>query len=119
MKHLTTLAAADDALVEIVKCARVVKLLKEGGSVVGVEYEAAGSGSVARGTVSLPLGAGASDWLRRPRGPHRGDEVPRGVGGLLLDACGQRFVDEVARRNAVTTVMHAAEAEGKGPCASS
>ncbi|KAJ7099825.1 Flavocytochrome c [Mycena epipterygia] len=173
MKRLTALAAADDARVEIVKSARVVKLLEEGGSVVGVEYEAAGSVTVARGNVILATGGYAADFapggllaqhrpdllalattnadhatgdgarlaaaLAHPAGLCDLDQVQvhptgfvdpanptaktkflaaealRGVGGLLLNASGQRFVNEVERRDVVTAAMHAAEQGGKGP----
>ncbi|KAJ6542530.1 Flavocytochrome c [Mycena vulgaris] len=39
-------------------------------------------------------------------------EALRGAGGLLIDARGARFVDEVGRRDAVTAAMQAAEVHG-------
>ncbi|KAJ7242180.1 Flavocytochrome c [Mycena haematopus] len=61
MKKLTALSAEPNARVEIVKSARVVRLLEEGGTVVGVEYEAAGSVVSARGNVVLATGGYAAD----------------------------------------------------------
>ncbi|KAJ7189999.1 Flavocytochrome c [Mycena pura] len=42
-------------------------------------------------------------------------EALRGAGGLLLDAAGARFVQEVDRRDVVTAAMQAVEAAGRGP----
>jgi aspartate oxidase len=56
MKKLTALASEPEARVEIVKSARVVRLLEEGGSVVGVEYEVGDSVVSARGKVILATG---------------------------------------------------------------
>ncbi|KAJ7348411.1 Flavocytochrome c [Mycena albidolilacea] len=61
MKKLTALASEPEARVEIVKSARVVRLLEEGGSVVGVEYEASDSVVSARGNVILATGGYAAD----------------------------------------------------------
>ncbi|KAJ7110955.1 hypothetical protein C8R44DRAFT_856750 [Mycena epipterygia] len=82
MKRLTALAAADDARVEIVKSARIVKLLEEGGSVVGVEYDSAGSSPSRTGTSSSPLAArqrtshpGACSRSTAPTCEHRPRQV--------------------------------------------
>jgi hypothetical protein len=56
MKKLTALAGEADARVEIVKSARVVRLLEEGGTVVGVEYESSVGVVSARGNVVLATG---------------------------------------------------------------
>lgn len=56
MKKLTTLASEPESHVEIIKSARVLKLLEEGGAVVGVEYEAGGSIVAAHGNVILATG---------------------------------------------------------------
>ncbi|KAJ7749799.1 Flavocytochrome c, partial [Mycena maculata] len=172
MKKLTAAAAAG-AGVEIVKSARVVKLLEEDGTVVGVEYESGGENTTARGTVILATGGYAADFsptgllaqhrpdllalsttngdhatgdgarlasaLAHPAGlcdldqvqvhptgfVHPSDpgaktkflaaEALRGVGGLLLDASGTRFVNEVDRRDAATAAMQAVETAGRGP----
>lgn len=39
-----------------------------------------------------------------------GPEALRGHGGILVDADGRRFVDELARRDEVTAAMQAARA---------
>jgi hypothetical protein len=56
MKKLTALAGEADARVEIVKSARVVRLLEEGGTVVGVEYESSAGVVSVRGNVVLATG---------------------------------------------------------------
>lgn len=56
MKKLTALAASSDGpSIEIIKSARVVRLLHESGRVVGVEYEA-GETVTAHGSVILATG---------------------------------------------------------------
>ncbi|KAF5339270.1 hypothetical protein D9758_013333 [Tetrapyrgos nigripes] len=42
-------------------------------------------------------------------------EALRGVGGLLIDRAGKRFVNELDRRDAVTTAMQQCIDDGKGP----
>ncbi|KAF8186057.1 FAD binding domain-containing protein [Mycena galopus ATCC 62051] len=61
MKKLTALAAEPDARVEIVKNARVIQLLQDGGGVVGVEYEGAEGLVSAHGNVVLATGGYAAD----------------------------------------------------------
>ncbi|KAJ7036952.1 Flavocytochrome c [Mycena alexandri] len=62
MKKLTALAEAENPRVEIIKSARVVRLLEDGGAVVGVEYELlAGDIVSARGDVILATGGYAAD----------------------------------------------------------
>ncbi|KAJ7848406.1 Flavocytochrome c, partial [Mycena leptocephala] len=61
MKKLTALASEADARVEIVKSARVARLLQEGGTVVGVEYESSAGVISARGNVVLATGGYAAD----------------------------------------------------------
>lgn len=56
MKKLVSIAAGENAPAEIIKNARVTKLLEESGRVVGVEYET-GSGKVEeRGNVIIATG---------------------------------------------------------------
>ncbi|KAJ7269917.1 Flavocytochrome c [Mycena rebaudengoi] len=168
MKKLTALAASSDGpSIEIIKSARVVRLLHESGRVVGVEYEA-GETVTAHGSVILATGGYAADFsstgllaqhrpdlltlsttngdhatgdgarlatgLARPAGVCDLDQVQvhptgfvdpanpdaktkflaaealRGVGALLLDAHGHRFVNEVARRDVVVAKMQEAAA---------
>ncbi|KAJ7096998.1 Flavocytochrome c [Mycena crocata] len=173
MKKLTTLATGEGAPVQILKSARVVRLLEEGGAVVGVEYEADGKLAVEHGNVILATGGYAADFspsgllaqhrpellpLSTTNGDHAtGDgarlastlphpaglcdldqvqvhptgfvdpanpsaktkflaaEALRGVGGLLLDSSGARFVNEVERRDVVTAAMQEIEGAGRGP----
>ncbi|KAJ6530182.1 Flavocytochrome c [Mycena capillaripes] len=61
MKNLTALAAEADARVEIVRSARVVRLLEVDGVVVGVEYESDGNTVSAHGNVILATGGYAAD----------------------------------------------------------
>jgi succinate dehydrogenase/fumarate reductase flavoprotein subunit len=56
MKKLTALASEAEPRVEIVKSARVVRLLEEGGTVVGVEYESSAGVVSVRGNVVLATG---------------------------------------------------------------
>ncbi|KAJ7617277.1 Flavocytochrome c [Roridomyces roridus] len=193
MKKLTALAETDGARVEVIKGARVVKLLEEEGAVVGVEYETGASTQTARGNVILATGCASFSLctvslkqkpavatqqtfsatgllathrpdllsLSTTNGDHAtGDgvrlatsltslapaalcdldqvqvhptgfvdpanpaaktkflaaEALRGVGGLLIDGKGVRFVDEVQRRDVVTKAMQKVEGgEGRGP----
>ncbi|KAJ7088366.1 Flavocytochrome c [Mycena belliarum] len=178
---------AEGARAQIVKSARVLRLLEEADGVVGVEYETAGTLHEARGHVVLATGfvalpysgialtettcsgysadatpgsllathrpdllalpttngahatgdgvrlataltapAGMCDLdqvqvhptgLLDPAKPEAkttflGAEALRGAGGLLLDARGARFVDEVGRRDAVTAAVQAAALRG-------
>jgi succinate dehydrogenase/fumarate reductase flavoprotein subunit len=147
--------------VKIHKKARVTKLVKENGNVIGVEYEMKGQATQAYGPVILATGGYAADFTsdsllkkHRPEyyelpttnGDHcTGDghkmamsvganaidmakvqvhptglvdpkepdakvkflaaEALRGVGGLLLDNTGSRFVDELQHRDFVTGKM--------------
>ncbi|KAJ7486331.1 Flavocytochrome c [Mycena galericulata] len=174
MKRLVAIATEDPGRVEIVKNARVVGLLEEGGAVVGVDYEVDGQTVTANGDgVILATGGYASDFsptgliatyrpdllsLSTTNGDHAtGDgvrlasslassssagfhpllvdptevqvhptgfvdpanptaktkflaaEALRGAGGLMLDARGRRFVDEVGRRDAVAAAVGLAE----------
>ncbi|KAJ7647556.1 fumarate reductase, partial [Roridomyces roridus] len=158
MERLEDLAVSDPERVKIVKKARVTKLIKEDGAVVGVEYSHQGKTTSAYGPVILATGGYAADFTEdsllkkyRPElwelpttnGDHcTGDgqkiamaigaqgidlekvqvhptglvdpnepeakvkflaaEALRGVGGLLLDKTGARFVDELQHRDYVT-----------------
>ncbi|KAL1756718.1 FAD binding domain-containing protein [Schizophyllum commune] len=151
---------------QIVKDAKVVALLKDGGSVTGVEYEVGGEKRTEQGNVVIATGGYAADFapggflaqhradltaLPTTNGDHAtGDghrlaaslggalcdmdqvqvhptgfvdpkdpgaktkflaaEALRGVGGLLIDKNGARFVNELDRRDAVTAAMQKAEA---------
>lgn len=158
MERLEDLAVSAPERVQIKKKARVAKLIKDGETVVGVEYEHDGQMQTAYGPVILATGGYAADFTEssllkkyRPElwdlpttnGDHcTGDgqklamavgangidlekvqvhptglvdpnepdakvkflaaEALRGVGGLLLDNEGQRFVDELQTRDYVT-----------------
>ncbi|KAL1747081.1 FAD binding domain-containing protein [Schizophyllum fasciatum] len=161
MERLEDLSVSNPERVKIIKKARVSKLIKEGESVVGVEYVHNGSTEKAYGPVILATGGYAADFTEtsllkkfRPEyynlpttngdhctgdghklamqvGAHGIDlekvqvhptglvdpkdpeakvkflaaEALRGVGGLLLDKEGQRFVDELQHRDFVTGKM--------------
>ncbi|KAI5118567.1 hypothetical protein M0805_005858 [Coniferiporia weirii] len=158
MERLEDLAQSIPDRVQIKKKARVTRLLKEGGRVVGVEYEIDGKAETAHGPVILATGGYAADFtsdsllkkyrpelwdLPTTNGEHcTGDgqklamavgasgidlekvqvhptglvdpnepeakvkflaaEALRGVGGLLIDNEGKRFVDELQTRDFVT-----------------
>ena len=158
MERLEDLSVSNPERVKIIKKARVAKLIKEGDSVVGVEYVHNGKTESAYGPVILATGGYAADFTEssllkkyRPEyynlpttngdhctgdghklamqvGAHGIDlekvqvhptglvdpkdpeakvkflaaEALRGVGGLLLDKEGQRFVDELQHRDFVT-----------------
>ncbi|TDL22789.1 fumarate reductase [Rickenella mellea] len=158
MERLEDLAVSTPDRVQILKKARVTKLIKEGDAVVGVEYTHNGGTHSAYGPVILATGGYAADFTEdsllkkyRPElwdlpttnGDHcTGDglklavaigasgidlekvqvhptglvdpndpqakvkflaaEALRGVGGLLLDNEGKRFVDELQHRDYVT-----------------
>ncbi|KAH8108612.1 fumarate reductase [Phellopilus nigrolimitatus] len=158
MERLEDLAQSDPARVQIKKKAKVVRLLKDGVRVTGVEYEVDGARHEALGPVILATGGYAADFtadsllkkyrpelwdLPTTNGEHcTGDgqklamgvgasgidlekvqvhptglvdpnepdakvkflaaEALRGVGGLLLDNEGKRFVDELQTRDFVT-----------------
>lgn len=159
MERLEDLAVSDPARVQILKKARVTKLLKDdAGAVIGVEYTHKGAAHSAYGPVILATGGYAADFssdsllkkyrpelwdLPTTNGDHcTGDghkiaiaagassidmekvqvhptglvdpkepdakvkflaaEALRGVGGLLLDNEGKRFVDELQHRDFVT-----------------
>ncbi|KAJ7679675.1 FAD binding domain-containing protein [Mycena rosella] len=95
MKRLT----ADTARAEIVKSARVVRLLEDAGSVVGVEYEAGGALVEARGTVVLATGGYAADF--RPGGllaQHRPELLPLSTtNGEHATGDGARLATALAR----------------------
>ncbi|KAJ7502855.1 FAD binding domain-containing protein [Mycena galericulata] len=161
MERLEDLAVSDPERVKIVKKARVTKLIKEDGTVTGVEYLHNGKTVTVHGPVILATGGYAADFTEdsllkkyRPElwdlpttnGDHcTGDgqklamaigghgidlekvqvhptglvdpkepeakvkflaaEALRGVGGLLLDNTGSRFVDELQHRDFVTGKM--------------
>lgn len=158
LERLEDLAESIPDRVTIHKKARVTKLIKEGDTVTGVEYEHNGQTKKAFGPVILATGGYAADFTEnsllkkyRPElwdlpttnGDHcTGDgqkiamdagargidlekvqvhptglvdpkepeakvkflaaEALRGVGGLLIDAEGQRFADELGHRDYVT-----------------
>jgi succinate dehydrogenase/fumarate reductase flavoprotein subunit len=159
MERLEDLAVSNPERVQILKKARVSKILKdESGAVTGVEYIRNGKTETAYGAVVLATGGYAADFTEdsllkahRPEywnlpttnGEHcTGDgqklamsigasaidlekvqvhptglvdpnepdakvkflaaEALRGVGGLLLDNTGKRFVDELQHRDYVT-----------------
>jgi succinate dehydrogenase/fumarate reductase flavoprotein subunit len=158
MERLEDLAVSNPERVIIRKKARVTKLVKDGGAVVGVEYTIGGKTETAYGPVILATGGYAADFTEdsllkkyRPEfwelpttnGDHcTGDghkiaisvgasaidmekvqvhptglvdpnepgakvkflaaEALRGVGGLLLNSEGKRFVDELQHRDYVT-----------------
>ncbi|KIM45071.1 hypothetical protein M413DRAFT_66523 [Hebeloma cylindrosporum] len=159
MERLEDLAVSNPERVQILKKARVSKILKdESGAVTGVEYVRNGKTETAYGAVVLATGGYAADFTEdsllkahRPEywdlpttnGEHcTGDgqklamnigasaidlekvqvhptglvdpnepdakvkflaaEALRGVGGLLLDNTGKRFVDELQHRDYVT-----------------
>jgi succinate dehydrogenase/fumarate reductase flavoprotein subunit len=158
MERLEDLAVSNPERVIIKKKARVTKLVKDGTTVVGVEYTAGGKTETAYGPVILATGGYAADFtedslLRKYRpeywelpttnGDHcTGDghkiaisvgasaidmekvqvhptglvdpnepgakvkflaaEALRGVGGLLFNSEGKRFVDELQHRDFVT-----------------
>ncbi|KIJ50708.1 hypothetical protein M422DRAFT_27268 [Sphaerobolus stellatus SS14] len=161
LERLEDLAVSIPDRVKIHKKATVTKLIKENGTVVGVEYAHDGQTKKALGPVILATGGYAADFTEtsllkkyRPElwdlpttnGDHcTGDghkmamdvgakgidlekvqvhptglvdpkepeakvkflaaEALRGVGGLLLDAEGQRFADELGHRDYVTGRM--------------
>jgi succinate dehydrogenase/fumarate reductase flavoprotein subunit len=161
MERLEDLAQSIPDRVKIIKKARVTKLIRDSGAVVGVEYESKGKTEKAFGPVVLATGGYAADFTsdsllkkHRPEyyelpttnGDHcTGDghklamsvganavdlekvqvhptglvdpnepdakvkflaaEALRGVGGLLLDNTGKRFVDELQHRDYVTGKM--------------
>jgi len=158
METLEDLAISNPERVIIKKKARVTKLIKDGGAVLGVEYTLGGKTETAHGPVILATGGYAADFTEdsllkkyRPEywelpttnGDHcTGDghkvaisigassidmekvqvhptglvdpnepgakvkflaaEALRGVGGLLLNSEGKRFVDELQHRDYVT-----------------
>ena len=158
MERLEDLAVSNPERVVIKKKARVTKLIKDGGAVVGVEYTLGGKTETVYGPVILATGGYAADFTEdsllkkyRPEfwelpttnGDHcTGDghkiaisvgasaidmekvqvhptglvdpnepgakvkflaaEALRGVGGLLLNSEGKRFVDELQHRDYVT-----------------
>ena len=158
MERLEDLAISNPERVIIKKKARVIKLIKDGPTVVGVEYTLGGKAETAYGPVILATGGYAADFTEnsllkkyRPEfldlpttnGDHcTGDghkiaissgasaidmekvqvhptglvdpnepeakvkflaaEALRGVGGLLLNSDGKRFVDELQHRDYVT-----------------
>jgi len=158
MERLEDLAQSTPERVQIKKKARVTKLVKDGESVIGCEYEFEGQIHTAYGPVILATGGYAADFtadsllkkyrpelwdLPTTNGDHcTGDgqklamaigahgidlekvqvhptglvdpnepeakvkflaaEALRGVGGLLLDNEGNRFVDELQHRDFVT-----------------
>ncbi|KAF9457816.1 Flavocytochrome c [Collybia nuda] len=172
MKKLAA-AAAENASVEIVKNARVMRLLEDAGRVIGVEYETVDGKVEEHGDVIIATGGYAADFsaggllathrpdllpLSTTNGDHAtGDghrlvsslsrpaalcdldqvqvhptgfvdpanvdaktkflaaEALRGVGGLIIDREGNRFVNEVDRRDVVTERMEAIIREGRGP----
>ncbi|RPD73162.1 Flavocytochrome c [Lentinus tigrinus ALCF2SS1-7] len=155
----------------ILKGAKVVKLLREGGRVTGVEYEVGGEKKTEEGSVVIATGGYAADYAEggylsqfRPEllavpttnGDHAtGDghrlavsiggalcdmdqvqvhptgfvdpkdpsaktkflaaEALRGVGGILIDKDGVRFVDELERRDTVTEKMREVAKAGRAP----
>ncbi|KIY43297.1 Flavocytochrome c [Fistulina hepatica ATCC 64428] len=161
MERLEDLSVSIPERVKILKKARVTKLIRENGAVIGVEYVHSGKTETAYGPVILATGGYAADFTEnsllkkyRPEyydlpttnGDHcTGDgqklameigghgidlekvqvhptglvdpkdpdakvkflaaEALRGVGGLLLDNQGQRFVDELQHRDYVTGKM--------------
>lgn len=162
MEKFETLCQTEAHRAKLITKACVTKLLKEGDSVVGVEYEKDGQKHVAHGPVVIATGGYAADFdtpdslLKKYRpdvlhlpttngdhstgdgiklslaiGGHAVDlekvqvhptglvdpaepdsklkylaaEALRGVGGLLLDKEGQRFCDELGRRDYVTGEM--------------
>ena len=158
MERLEDLAVSNPERVIIKKKARVTKLVKDGTTVVGVEYTVGGKTEIAYGPVILATGGYAADFTEdsllkkyRPEywelpttnGDHcTGDghkiaisvgasaidmekvqvhptglvdpnepgakvkflaaEALRGVGGLLFNSEGKRFVDELQHRDFVT-----------------
>lgn len=162
MEALEELAEKDPNRVQIIKKARVTKLLKDGsGAVTGVEYEFDGQTYTENGPVilatggyaadfsadgllakhrpdllklpttngdhctgdgqkmALAIGGAGIDWEKvqvHPTGlvdPNEPDakvkflaaEALRGVGGILLNREGDRFVDELGHRDYVTGKM--------------
>ncbi|POW02007.1 hypothetical protein PSTT_12109 [Puccinia striiformis] len=161
MEALEDLADSDPDRVQIIKKAKVTKLLKENGAVIGVEYEFEGKTYTENGPVilatggyaadfsadgllakhrpdllklpttngdhctgdgqkmALAIGSAGIDWEKvqvHPTGlvdPNEPDakvkflaaEALRGVGGILLDREGNRFVDELGHRDYVTGKM--------------
>lgn len=161
MEALEDLAESDPNRVQIIKKAKVTKLLKENGAVVGVEFEFDGKTYTENGPVilatggyaadfspdgllakhrpdllklpttngdhctgdgqkmALAIGSAGIDWEKvqvHPTGlvdPNEPDakvkflaaEALRGVGGILLDREGNRFVDELGHRDYVTGKM--------------
>ncbi|KZT08433.1 fumarate reductase [Laetiporus sulphureus 93-53] len=161
MERLEDLAQSIPERVQIKKKSRVTKLIKDGESVIGVEYTHNGKTETAYGPVILATGGYAADFtstslikkyrpelynLPTTNGEHcTGDgqkmalaigasaidlekvqvhptglvdpndpdakvkflaaEALRGVGGLLLDNEGHRFVDELQHRDFVTGKM--------------
>ncbi|KNZ64337.1 hypothetical protein VP01_103g5 [Puccinia sorghi] len=161
MEALEDLAERDPNRVQIIKKAKVTKLLKENGAVIGVEYEFDGKTYTENGPVilatggyaadfspdgllakhrpdllplpttngdhctgdgqkmALAIGSAGIDWEKvqvHPTGlvdPNEPDakvkflaaEALRGVGGILLDREGNRFVDELGHRDYVTGKM--------------
>ncbi|KIM24623.1 hypothetical protein M408DRAFT_75649 [Serendipita vermifera MAFF 305830] len=158
LEKIEDLAVEIPERVQVLKKAMVTRLLKEGETVVGVEYEYEGKKEQAYGPVILATGGYAADFtsnsllkkyrpelweLPTTNGEHStGDghkmaidagaaaidmdkvqvhptglvdpkdpeakvkflaaEALRGVGGILLDAEGQRFADELGTRDYVT-----------------
>jgi succinate dehydrogenase/fumarate reductase flavoprotein subunit len=158
MERLEDLAVSNPERVIVKKKARVTKLIKDGSTVIGVEYIVGGKTETAYGPVVLATGGYAADFTQdsllkkyRPEywelpttnGDHcTGDghkiaisigassidmekvqvhptglvdpnepgakvkflaaEALRGVGGLLLNSEGERFVDELQHRDYVT-----------------
>jgi succinate dehydrogenase/fumarate reductase flavoprotein subunit len=161
MEALEEIAEKQPERVQILKKAAATKLIKEGDTVVGVEYTHDGGSHKAYGPVVLATGGYAADFdkkgllqkyrpelvhLPTTNGDHcTGDgqkmvidiggngidlekvqvhptglvdpqepdakvkflaaEALRGVGGLLLDAEGNRFADELGHRDYVTVSL--------------
>ncbi|KIY53028.1 Flavocytochrome c [Fistulina hepatica ATCC 64428] len=171
IKKLESYAQSQPDSVKVVKGAKVVQLLEEGGRVIGVEYTVGDEKLTEHGSVIIATGGYAADFAEggflathRPdltdlpttNGDHAtGDghrlalvhhgvlcdmdqvqvhptgfvdpkdptaktkflaaEALRGVGGLLVDAQGRRFVNELDLRDAVTAKMQELGRAGRAP----
>ncbi|KAF9087031.1 hypothetical protein BGX29_001090, partial [Mortierella sp. GBA35] len=128
METIEDLSISQPDRVKLIKKARVTNLIKENGAVVGVEYvflNQPNNKLKAWGPVVLATGGYAADFssdsllkqvqvhptgLVDPREPDAkvkflAAEALRGVGGLLLQADGKRFCDELGHRDYVTGKM--------------